>query len=271
LPPWALEWSLEPWATAPMLMTGILYLIGHRRLRTASGLGRPARRRRAALFWSGWIVLGLALVSPLHELGEHLFSAHMIEHELLMVGAAPLMVAGRPVPEMLLGLPDRWRRATVDWARGRAPRRLWAGATELKTATLVHIVALWVWHLPALFITALDNEFLHIVQHLTFFLSALCFWEAAWRRHVRRSDQGEAALMLFVVSLQAGFLGALLTFSSRLWYSAEYGSPAGFNLTPLEDQQLAGLIMWIPACSVYVLGGLIVAGAWLTTMERRHA
>jgi cytochrome c oxidase assembly factor CtaG len=76
--------------------------------------------------------------------------------------------------------------------------------------------------------------------------------------------------MLFLVSVQAGFLGALLTFSGRLWYPADYGT-AGFGLSPMEDQQLAGLVMWIPACSVYVAGGLIVAGRWLTAMEHRHA
>jgi cytochrome c oxidase assembly factor CtaG len=144
-------------------------------------------------------------------------------------------------------------------------------ATEIKAATSLHIVVLWIWHLPALFTAALSSEAVHIVQHLSFFLSALCFWEACWSRHVRRTGQGEAAVMLFLVSIQAGFLGALLTFSARLWYPADYGATAGFGLSPIEDQQLAGLIMWIPACSAYIVGGLIVAGRWLTAMERRHA
>jgi putative membrane protein len=270
-PDWALQWSLEPWATVPLLISAYLYLVGSQRLKVGSGLGRPARRRLSILFWSGWIILALALISPLHELGEHFFSAHMIEHELLMVAAAPLLVAARPMPEILLGLPDRRRRATVEWARRACPRRLWAAATELRTATLVHIVVLWVWHLPVLFTAALDSELVHIAQHLSFFLSALCFWESAWRRHVRRSDQGEAAMLLFLVSLQAGFLGALLTFSSRLWYPAGYGAAGEFGLTPLEDQQLAGLVMWIPACSIYLIGGLIIAGRWLIAMEQRHA
>jgi len=265
------DWSLEPWASIPLLVSGILYFRGSRHLAAASMLGRPLRRRLSALFWCGWIILALALVSPLHELGEHLFSAHMIEHELLMVAAAPLLVAARPMPAMLLGLPDGWRRGLLNWTRGRGPRRAWSAATELKTATVLHIAVLWLWHLPALFAAALASETVHIVQHLSFFVSALCFWEACWSRHARRTGQAEAAMMLFLVSVQAGFLGALLTFSARLWYPADYGATAGFGLSPLEDQQLAGLIMWIPACSAYVAGGLIVAGRWLGAMERRHA
>lgn len=265
------DWSFEPWAIIPLIVSGGLYLRGSRYLAAASLLGRPARKRLSALFWSGWLVLALALISPLHEMGEHLFSAHMIEHELLMVVAAPLLVASRPVPAMLLALPDGWRRGLVGWARGAGPRAVWAGATELRTATVLHIAVLWIWHLPLLFTAALEHEVVHIAQHLSFFLSALCFWEACWNRHVRRTGQAEAAMMLFLVSLQAGFLGALLTFSGRLWYPADYGASAGVGLSALEDQQLAGLIMWIPACSAYVVGGLIVAGRWLTNMERRHA
>lgn len=264
-------WSAEPWAAVPLLTAGILYLIGSRRLFSAGILGRPTRRRHLFLFWSGWIVLALALMSPLHELGERMFSAHMIEHELLMVVAAPLLVAARPMPTMLLGLPGVWRRVAVGWARAPALRRFWGGATELRTATALHIAVLWLWHLPALFVAALASETLHVVQHLSFFISALFFWESVWSRHVRRTGQGEAVLMLFLVSLQAGLLGALLTFSRRIWYPADYGSAPQFGMNPLEDQQLAGLVMWIPACSVYVAGGLIIAGYWLIAMERRHA
>jgi cytochrome c oxidase assembly factor CtaG len=265
------EWSFEPWAIVPLLISAVLYLAGSRRRAAASTLGRPVRRWHTALFWSGWVILAMALISPLHELGEHLFSAHMVEHELLMVAAAPLLVAARPIPAMLLGLPEGWRRRLLSWARRPGPRRFWSAATELRTATVLHIVVLWIWHLPALFTAALGSEAIHILQHLSFFLSALCFWEACWTRHVRRTGQGEAALMLFLVSVQAGFLGALLTLSARLWYPADYDATAEFGLSPMEDQQLAGLIMWIPACSAYVVGGLIVAGRWLNTMERRHA
>jgi putative membrane protein len=270
-PDWAFAWSLEPWATIPLLITGILYFTGSRRLAAASTHARTLHRGLSALFWSGWTILALALVSPLHELGEHFFSAHMIEHELLMVVAAPLLIAARPMPALLHGLPERRRRQLFGWVRRPAPRRIWAAATELRTATLLHIAVLWIWHLPALFTAALDSEPVHIAQHLSFFLSAVCFWEACWSRHVRRAGQGEASVMLFLVSLQAGFLGALLTFSGRLWYPSEYGAGGALGSAAIEDQQLAGLIMWIPACFAYVVGGLIVAGRWLTTMERRHA
>jgi cytochrome c oxidase assembly factor CtaG len=260
-------WSFEPWSSVLLAISAVVYYVGSRRLIVASGLGRRERRRQAAIFWIGWIVVALTLTSPLHELGEHLFFAHMTEHELLMVTAAPLLVAARPIPALLLGFPPRWRAALMRWARTPAARHVWSASTELWTATALHVAVLWVWHLPLLFTAALDNGVLHILQHLSFFLSALLFWEACWRRHVRGTGQGEASLALFLASLQAGLLGALLTFSGRLWYPGDAGWAAELGLTPLQDQQLAGLIMWIPACSVYIAAGLWIAGCWLSGLE----
>lgn len=263
--------EIAPWAVAPLAVTAILYGLGSRTLRTGNPRSRSERRRQAALFWCGWVLLAFTLMGPLHPLGERLFSAHMIEHEMLMVVAAPLLVAARPMPALLLGLPDHWRGRVVAWARRPGPRRVWSGLTELWTATIVHVAVLWLWHLPALFEAALDSEALHILQHVSFFGSALTLWEAVWRRHVRRAGQGEAALALFLISLQSGLLGALLTFSQRLWFPADESLAPAFGLDPLQDQQLAGLVMWIPACSVYVAIGLFVAGKWLAGMERRPA
>jgi putative membrane protein len=261
-----IAWTTEPSLVLPLVILAVLYLLGARRL---ADHGATSQGRNGVLFWSGFAILTLTLVSPLHEFGLRVFSAHMVEHELLMIVAVPLIVAARPGPVLLWGVPAAWRRSV-----GRLGHRLlarpWALATELWSATIVHAVVLWLWHAPALFQAALDDETMHIVQHLSFIVSAIFFWTAVLRRDAERRGQGAAVLALFLTSLQAGLLGALLTFSQRLWYPFAV-DPAPFcGLTRGEDQALAGLIMWIPACSLYVLAALVIMARWLSDLQLRH-
>src|SRR4051812_26984314 len=110
-----------------------------------------ARLTSAALFAAGWMVVAVALVSPLHEASEEIFSAHMIQHELLMVIAAPLLVLARPAGLVLCALPRRVRFGVAGWMRGRTVRALWARTTKPLDAWLIHAVAIWGWHIPGLF------------------------------------------------------------------------------------------------------------------------
>jgi cytochrome c oxidase assembly factor CtaG len=246
-------WTLEPWLVASLALSLALYAIGWRRLAARSGPGRTLLRRRALAFGAGWLALVVAAASPLHQGGQRSFTLHMIEHELLMLVAAPLLVLSRPLGAMLWAFPAAGRRALGDLARRPWLRAPWLAFSAPVTATLVQAAVLWLWHAPGLFDLALAYEPWHIAQHLSFLVSALFFWQAM----LRPRGVGLAALCLFATSIVAGALGALMAFSESPWY-APYAllGMAPFGLTPAEDQQLAGLLMWIP-------GGLVHAGAAL--------
>lgn len=254
-------WTWDPWITAPLLLSALLFAAGWVRLRARSTTGMSVLRRRGWLFAAGWLVLAAALVSPLHEAGEQSFTAHMLEHELLMLVAAPLLVLAEPLAIMLWALPAAGRGAIGGAVARRPVRALWRRLTGGTAATVLQAAALWLWHMPALFDRALASEGWHVLQHLSFIVTALLFWTAMLGRHGSRATSHQrramAALCLFATSIISGALGALMAFSESPWYRgyAALGM-APFGLTPAEDQQLAGLLMWIP-------GGLVHAGAAL--------
>jgi cytochrome c oxidase assembly factor CtaG len=159
-------------------------------------------------------------------------------------------------------LPHAARAAIGRWTRARVVAGPWQMLTGPVTATALQAVALWAWHAPRLFGLALANEGWHVVQHLSFLLTALLFWTAMLER--RRMQHHPALVIgcLFATATVSGALGALMAFSSSPWYAgyAALGvTPLG--LTPVEDQQVAGLLMWIP-------GGLVHAGAALAILAR---
>jgi cytochrome c oxidase assembly factor CtaG len=263
-------WTLDPAVTLPLAVSALLYAFGFSRLWARSDQGRAALRRSALLFGSGWTVLAGAVVTPLHEAGEHSFTMHMIEHELIMLPAALLLVAARPGAAMLWALPQAARGAIGGIAS--AGKGFWRTLTDPVAATLIQAAVMWGWHAPALFDRALDSRFWHVAQHLSFLVSALLFWWAMAHGRRGRSGYGTAAACLFVTSLVGGALGALMTFSASPWYSgyAAMGmSPEG--LTPIEDQQLAGLLMWIPGGVFHAVAALFFLYKWLRASEVGHA
>jgi cytochrome c oxidase assembly factor CtaG len=240
-------------------------------------IGRGIRVWEAACFAVGWVLTALALLSPLHALGEQLFVAHMVQHELSMAVAAPLLVVGRPLVPMLWALPSAARRRIGRITRRHAWRSAWHLITLPLVAFLVHGTAIWIWHIPSLFQATLESDTVHALQHLSFFGTALLFWWTIIHAHApggraRAASFGIAVLLLFGTALHSGALGALLTFSRTVWYPA-YGSAArSWGLTPLEDQQLAGLVMWIPATFAYLVAALFLFTSWLRASEERvHA
>lgn len=262
-------WGLEPVVLVGLALAGWLYVRGVRRLWRESSAGLGIRRWEAACYAAGWLALFVALVSPLHPMGSVLFSAHMTQHEVLMLVAAPLLVLGRPLIAYLWALPVRWRRKA-----GRVGKVGWVGAswhavTNPLAAWAIHAVALWVWHAPALFQATLKSELVHTTQHLTFLLSALLFWWALIHGRHALMGYGAAVLYMFTTSVHSGVLGALLTFASSVWYPAYSATTESWGLTPLEDQQLGGLIMWVPAGLVYLFAGLALFAGWLRESERR--
>jgi len=260
------EFPVDPWLTMPLLLTGCLYLAGQCRLalrRRRAGI--RFRHRRAMLFAGGWLMLALPVATPLHLLGERSFTAHMIEHEIIMIVAAPLLAASRPLGVLLWSLPDGARRGLVRVGRRGGVKRGWAVVTSAMVATVVQALVLWLWHLPPAFEAALASPPVHAAQHVSFLVSAVLLW---WSMG-RRAKYGVAAFCQFLTLLQTGMLGALMSFSEGIWYPSYAGNRSG--LAALEDQQLAGLIMWIPAGMVHAGAAMLLIAALLRVSgSQRH-
>ncbi len=261
------SWSFEPLVLISLVLTASLFVVGLVRLWGESGAGKGIRRWEALTFAGGWFALFVALVSPVHAWGRVLFSAHMTQHEILMLVAAPLLVLSRPLLAFMWALPLGWSRRTGGWARVSWFRKLWYFITIPMVAWLIHAIALWMWHIPSLFDATLHSELVHTLQHLSFLLSALLFWWALLHGRKGWMGYGAAVLYVFTTSIHSGLLGALLTFSATVWYPSYVGLTASWGLTPLEDQQLGGLIMWIPAGVVYAISALVLLAGWLRKSE----
>lgn len=238
-----------------------VYARGLFRLWKAAGLGRGIRPAQAARFALGWLALAAALLPAMDELADRSFAAHMVEHELLMVVAAPLLVLGRPLEAWAWALPASWVRSLGRAGRSPALSLAWRWITEPVGAWTFHAAALWLWHLPLLFDAALIDERIHILQHASFFGSGLAFWWVVFGRGARAPD-GASLASLFTTLLHTSALGALLTLAPAPWY-APYVAGHPFGLTALEDQQLGGLVMWVPAGFAYIGAALVIAATWL--------
>jgi len=199
------------------------------------------------------LALVVALVPAVHPWGRALFSAHMAQHEILMLVAAPLLVLARPGAALLWALPQRTRRLAV------ALHPAWRRVTHPLAAFLLHSAVLWIWHVPTLFEAALASDALHWLQHLSFFGAACLYWTSLLAARPGPIGRGAAILSLFATCFQCGLLGALLTMAGHPWYGA-YG---------IADQQLAGLAMWILASLAYTVAALPLVVAWLRDSERR--
>jgi putative membrane protein len=259
----ATTWTWDPWVVAPLAASAMLYALGAARLWRRAGTGRGVRLWQAACFAAGWFLLVGALVTPLHWLGGRLFTAHMIEHEVLMVLSAPLLVLARPIGAILWALPAAWRHSLGAVARIKAVALVWQRLTDPLIATVLHGVALWAWHIPALYDAALASDRLHWLQHVSFFATALLFWWALLRGKARTRGYGAAVIYLFATSLHSSFLGILLALARQPLYPLQTRTAPEWGLTPLEDQQLAGLIMWVPAGLIYAAAALAFAGVWI--------
>lgn len=199
---------------------------------------RPAAAWRRLCFYVGWAIGAFALVSPLCALSVSLLSARVGQHMLLAAVAAPLIAAG--------------------FAPVRAPRPF-----EAVVAAATFTVALWFWHAPGPYDATFGSPAIYWAMHLSAFGAAFWLWSAVFAAGPRRL--GEAILAAALTSLQMGLLGAILTFASRPLYTPHLSTAAAWGLTPLADQQLAGVIMWIPAG--VVLATAVVVGLALTLKD----
>jgi cytochrome c oxidase assembly factor CtaG len=192
----------------------------------------------------------------------------MLEHEILMVIAAPLLILAGPLPVFLWALPASTRHAVRTVSHSGPAQALWQGLTQPRNATALQGVALWAWHWPPLFQTALFDEPVHIAQHLSFLITALLFWWSILAPRAKRGEPIACVFALFVTTVHTSLLGAWVTFSRGFWYSEPYlGAFCG--LTRAQDQQLAGLVMWIPASVIYLAVALYLIGTLIKRDSKR--
>jgi putative membrane protein len=262
-------WSWRPWVLLVLTAASFTYARGVTRLWAHAGAGHGIRRLSVAAYGAGIASVVVALISPLDPLSALLFSAHMTQHELLMLVGAPLVVMGRPVVALLWSLSPPSRARLVRAAEVPPVRQAWRVATHPVVALVVHGAVLWAWHIPSLFEAAMRSEPLHAVQHLMFFGTAALFWWALLAGRYGRAGYGVAVLFVFATGLHSGLLGVLLTFAHRLWYPIYDARARGIGVSPLGDQTLAGLIMWVPAGAILLIFGLALFAAWLAEAERR--
>ena len=258
------SWSFPPTVVLGLAVAAVLYWRGLRTpLRRDTGRTSPVRWRAVA-FYAGLGALAVALMSPVAPLGGLLFSAHMIQHMLLAIVAAPLLVLGAPLGPVLRGLPGSVRVPLVRaFLPGRPLRRVSDLLTRPVVAAAAHAATIWIWHVPGIYDATLRVELLHYFQHATIFGTAMLFWwPVAQPVAARRLPYGVALIYLTAgMVVQHKLIGAFLTFARQPLYPYYTQVPRLWGFSALNDQQTAGLIMstggfmiiWIAFTAVFIV------------------
>lgn len=253
-------WNFDPLLIAGVAATAWAY-------RRGRPPGAPAWRQ--ACFAGGLAAVAGAVVSPLDALSGALASAHMVQHLLLVLVAAPLLALSAPGAALQGAVPASLRRGAVRARRWGAVRAVRRGMRHPATVWLLHVGTLWFWHAAVPYDAALATRPVHVVEHATFLVTALLFWRVVLgARAAGRVSNGFGVLLVFAAALQSVFLAVLLTFAGSPWYRAYAATTSAWGLTPLADQQLAGVLMWVPAGLVYLAAGLALAVTWVHATER---
>ena len=239
---------------------------------------RGARARRSWPLWRTILFLGglaailAALASPIDALALDLFSIHMVQHMLLIVVAAPLLLLGAPVRPLLRGLPGAFRRAVIRPIAGdRAVRAVLHAVRQPLVAAALYVVGLYVWHIPAVYGGAIDHPALHAAEHLWFLGTALIFWSVVIDPEPFRATLPYAARIVFLLLVGAAqntILGGLLAFSTRLFYLHYATTTAAYGIDAVGDQRLGGAIMWVPGDLIFLAGASLSFFLWLQSEEQ---
>ena len=249
-------------AIAVLVAGGFLYALGQRRM---SQRQASVRRAERYAFWCGWTAMLAAVLPPLDHLATERFSAHMLQHELLMLVGVPLMIAGRPMASWLWGLPEGTRRRAARVLQGAPVGGAWRAFTAPLVAWALHGIAVWLWHVPRLYELAVRHESVHAFQHATFVATSVLFWWGLVYGRYGRAGYGASVFYVFTTVIHTGLLGAVFTLIDMPLYPV-YAERAP---DPVADQQLAGLIMWVPAGLILTIAGIGLFAAWLGEAERR--
>jgi cytochrome c oxidase assembly factor CtaG len=261
--PWG-EWFAAPLVELLLMVLVIWYLLGLARMLGRERQKWPVSGPRVAAFFGAVLTIGVALLSPIDAFADELFSIHMLQHLLLMLGAAPLLALSDAHLVLLRALPLAGRRR-LGRALAEFPgvRQAAHQKTAAWLAAAIFVGTLWFWHIPAAYDWALGNSFVHSCEHLMLLGAAIFFWRVIVTSGNRRLSPGMAVLLVSLVGIQGAFLSALIMFAPHGLYRAYAGNP-------LDDQVLAGVLMCIPASFVY-LGSTIWALSRMLGNGRTHA
>ena len=262
-------WTFEPPTIAALLVSAFLYSWGLARL-WERGHRHTVRPRQAVAFYAALVLLAVGLVSPLDALASSLVSAHMVQHLILLIVAPPLLVYARPALVGALALPQGALRYLNRIASSRGAVATRAFVTTGIVAVSLHAAAMWLWHLPGPYQAAVRSDWLHALEHASFLLTALVFWSAVIQpRARRRVSYGAAISYTFVVWMISGGLGAIMSFATHPLYPELARHAPAWGIGPLTDQQLAGVIMWVPAGLVYLVAMASLFLRWMSSLEGR--
>ncbi len=260
------EWTLDPLPLIAMIAAAGAYLGATRRV-NRSHPANPQPAHRSWLFLGGLAALSVALLSPIEAYEGSLFSVHMIQHMLLELVAAPLLLAGAPITLALRVASSSVRR----WLLAVLQSRVVHVVSFPVIAWVLFAAVNWGWHFSALYDQALENQALHYFQHATFLGAALLFWWPIVRADPSpwRLPHPVRLLYLFLALPQNSFLGVALMSAPTVLYPHYVTNPRGWGLSPIEDQALGGGIMWVVGDLFFLAAMMLVVMSWMRHEDRR--
>jgi putative membrane protein len=252
------RWNLDPVLLLFLFVILAFYLFGADKLARVGRVTTPWRR---CAFITGWIIGSGALISPLCPLSVSLFSARVGQHMILSLISAPLVILGRPGPAFGTLWPP--------YAQWLATNKALLIARGAAGSVVAFTVAMWFWHAPGPYDATFASTFVYWTMHLSIFGSALMVWNVLLDQTPGRSV---AVLAVGGVStLQMTFLGALITMTPHMLYSPHVLTPYAWGMTQAGDQQLGGLIMWVPGCTVFLAATIFALGRTMSERSPSHA
>lgn len=276
-----LSWDLRIEVILVLLSAAALFTVGWRRLRKRSTVRSDIGRLQAGALWrpvvyvSGLIILGIALMSPIDVLASQLFTMHMVQHVLLVMLVPPLLLVANPLPFSLWALPARLRlRAGALLSRQSSFRKYLTKATGAGIVWMVFVIVYWGWHDPRAYDLALRNAFVHDIEHITFFVVSVLFWwhalGAGPRIHRPMSQVMRFAYLLSAIPISM-VAGVAISFANEPIYEFYEAMPRLWGLSVMDDQRIAGVIMWVVGSMMFMAAALIIAARWLQREEGKPA